>query len=363
MKSTSFFERILFGQVKFLESEEHLEFQYKFLASLIVFGAILTGIFVLGVPFNSVGAGYSHLYSMCMFTFAALLLWLCLRGRKHWFLPVAWAYEFICMLEYLSALIYVPEDQLRVFWYVVNVPGVFILLGKRTGWVITILSIAILLSANSHLSAPYSPNAVATYTLGMAYLGLFFHIYADRSISYFTRMRESNEELRYMASHDVLTGVMNARAYYEACERMIAAARRSSSPYAVLFVDLDHFKSINDTWGHAAGDLVLKTVANSLKSGIRLSDALGRIGGEEFSIFLPDTGLDNALTVGETLRRGLEELLPQIEGKPLKVTASIGVAVDVSSCRSMLEIQQEADQAMYKAKQGGRNRVTSFAEQ
>ena len=362
MDKATVMARILFGQVNFSEREEHLEFQYKFLALLIIFGSILTGIFVLAVPFNAVRAGYSHLYSMRIFTVTTLFLWLCLRGRKQWFLPVAWIYEGMCLLEYLSALVYVPEDPLRVLWYVVNVPGVFILLGKRSGWAITILSIATLLLANSHLSAPYSPNAVATYSLGMAYFGLFFHIYADRSISYFTRMRESNEELRYMASHDVLTGVMNARAYYEACERMIAAARRTYAPYAVLFVDLDHFKSINDTYGHAAGDVVLKSVANTLKSGIRISDALGRIGGEEFSIFLPNTGLDSALAVGETLRRTVENLLPQVERKPLRITASIGVAVDNNSCRSMFEIQQEADQAMYKAKQGGRNRVTSFAE-
>lgn len=143
---------------------------------------------------------------------------------------------------------------------------------------------------------------------------------------------------------------------------MIAAARRSSAPYAVLFVDLDHFKSINDTYGHAAGDVVLKAVAACLKSGIRGSDALGRIGGEEFSIFLSNTGLGSALAVGEALRRAVEELLPQIDGKPLKITASIGVAADQDSGHSMFEIQQEADQAMYRAKQGGRNRVTSIVE-
>lgn len=352
--------RALFGKVKFRENEEHLEFQFKFLSVLMVCGAILTGIIVLSVPFDASRPGYSHVYSMRIFTAATLFMWLCLRGRKHWFRPMAWTYEAVCMLEYLSALVYVPEDQLRVFWYVVNVPGVFILLGKKAGWAITVLSIAILLFANAHLAAPYSPNAVATYTLGMAYFGLFFHVYADRSISYFTRMRESNEKLRYMASHDMLTGVMNARAYYEACDRMITAVRRRAAPYAVLFIDLDHFKSINDTWGHAAGDTVLKSVAACLKSGIRHSDALGRIGGEEFSILLPDANLEGALALGETLRLSVEELLPQIGGKPLKITASIGVAVERDSGRSMFEIQQEADKAMYRAKQGGRNRVTSF---
>lgn len=360
MNPGSLSARILFGPVKFRDSEEHLEFQFKFLTVLMVCGALLTALFVVGVKFDASRSGYSHLDSMRLFIVLSTAHWLLLRGRKQWFRRIAWAYEALCMLEYLSALVYVPEDQLRVFWYMVNVPGVFILLGKRAGWAITLLSIAILLFANPHLSAPYSPNAVATYTLGMAYLGLFFHIYADRSISYFTRMRESNQKLRYMATHDMLTGVMNARAYYEACDHLIKGARRSAASYAVLFVDLDHFKSINDTYGHAAGDLVLKTVAACLKASVRHSDALGRIGGEEFSIFLPDTGLEGAVTLGETLRRAVEELCPQIDGKPLRITASIGVAVARDSGRSMFEIQQEADQAMYRAKQGGRNRVTSF---
>lgn len=353
-------DHALFGSVKFNVREEHLEFQFKFLSILLVCGAALTGFFLAGslLNFNKIDA--QHVLSMEVFTASSLVLSFLLRGRKEWFLPIAWVYEALCLAEGLSTVVFVTTDELRIFWLVTNVPGVFILLGKRAGWAITLLSVAAVLVANGHSTSPYSQNAVATYSLGMVYFAAFFHIYAARSISYFIRMRESNEQLAFMASHDTLTGVFNARAYYEACERMISAAVRSDSPFSVLFVDLDHFKMINDTHGHAAGDLVLKAVAQALASHLRQSDVLGRIGGEEFSVFLMNTDIKAATGVAETLRMTIENLLPSVGNHPLRVTASIGVAGPSHGKDSILDIQQRADKAMYAAKANGRNRVSIF---
>ncbi|MEO0317520.1 MAG: hypothetical protein RL404_1197, partial [Pseudomonadota bacterium] len=194
----------------------------------------------------------------------------------------------------------------------------------------------------------------------MIYFAVFFHAYARQSIWFFVRLRESNRELRELATRDMLTGVLNARAYYEICDSLIRVAQRNRAPYAVLFVDLDHFKSINDTHGHAAGDIVLKSVADCLSRSLRESDALGRIGGEEFSIFLPNTDRDGAVRLAEGIRSSIECLMPCIGERTLKVTASIGVARNQHSEQTMKEIQQQADQAMYRAKAGGRNRVSSF---
>jgi diguanylate cyclase (GGDEF)-like protein len=175
-------------------------------------------------------------------------------------------------------------------------------------------------------------------------------------------MRESNERLYHLAMHDTLTGVLNARAYYEVCDRLIASARRSQRPYSVLFVDLDHFKSINDHHGHAAGDLVLKAVAETLGQTLRESDVLGRIGGEEFSVFLPETSRDAAVIAAENLRAAVERLCPSIGGgERLRITASIGVAGNTREGEDMHVIQQRADQAMYHAKAAGRNRVSVFS--
>lgn len=352
---------LVFGRVRFDDSEEYLSFQYKLLCIVLVSGAFFTALFLLGEfsklnPLN----GSPHLYSMSAFTAAALVLWWCLRGRKQWLYPVAWAYESICILEYVSALVYVPQDELRVLWFFTNIPGVYILLGQRAGAVITSLCAVGLAIGNAYIPAPYSPNALATLLVAIAYQGVFFHLYGNRSISYFVRMRKSHEKLHHLATHDALTGALNARAYYSTCERITSLLKRQRQSFSIMFVDLDHFKSVNDKHGHAAGDVVLKSVANLLADSIRQSDVLGRIGGEEFSILLPGTSLKQALDIGETLRRKIEALMPEIETGALKVTASIGVAQSREAMVSMMEIQQRADQAMYEAKAQGRNRVSAL---
>jgi len=173
-------------------------------------------------------------------------------------------------------------------------------------------------------------------------------------------MRDYNARLQQMASHDPLTQVLNARAYYAACEQQIAQCTRSDLPYSVLFIDLDHFKAVNDTHGHAAGDEVLRVVACTLSRSLRSSDLLGRIGGEEFSIFLTDTPLSGALQLAEALRIEVEACRPQLENNPLRITASIGVATRSPNAQTMEVIQQLADAAMYEAKKAGRNRVSTL---
>lgn len=351
---------LLFGRVEFAESEEYLAFQFRFLTVLIISGALLTVLLLLGHAAGANPLDTPHVYSMWGFSSLAFAIWLALRGHKERFSTLAWAYELICLAEYTSALLLVPQDELRMLWFVVNIPGVYILLGRRAGLAITLLSIFALWRLNPLQPTPYSPNAIATATLAILYLALFFHVYASRSISYFVRMRQSNQQLRELASHDPLTGILNARAYYARCDQLIRLGQRERHPFAVIFIDLDHFKSINDTHGHAVGDAVLKAVALILSSRLRNSDALGRIGGEEFSVFLPNTDQEGALRVGENLRQAIATLAIPAAGQHLRVTASLGVAPGDAAQDDMQSLQHRADQAMYRAKAAGRNRVTLF---
>ncbi len=352
--------RFLFGRVTFAEREEDLEFRYKLVIVLMTSGALFTGLFILGTlsAVNPIHA--SHQKSMIFFTITTTVLWLVLRGHPERFKWVGWTYELAGLWEYTSSLIYVSSDELRLLWFFTNVPGVFILLGRRAGWVITIGTMLGLALGNAHLDRPYSPNAIATALFCLLYLGIFFHTYVGRTFSYFNRMRDYNARLQDLASHDPLTHVMNARAYYEACEQQIALSQRSLQPCSVLFVDLDHFKKINDTYGHAAGDEVLRTVAHTLRQQLRNSDLLGRIGGEEFSIFLPETALSGALKVAENLRAAIAQCPLNLNGLSLSITASIGVAARGDHIQSMQNIQQQADAAMYQAKKAGRNRVSTL---
>lgn len=356
------FNHWVFGNTSFAKHEEYDEFRYKLLLVLTLSGAVCTALFVLGEYFRLNRIETLHFYSMQVFTVGAMVLWWVLRGHKQWFVPLAWAYEILCLLEYTSSLWFVPGDELRLMWFFVNVPGVFLMLGNRVGWSVVALTIGILLVSNAFMPSPYSQNAMVTATLSLLYLGMFFHAFGARSVSFFQRMRDYNQQLEALASHDTLTGVLNTRAYYQECERLVAMARRNVQPFAVLFVDLDHFKKVNDTHGHAAGDAVLRSMAKCMGSTIRRTDVLGRIGGEEFSVFLPNTSRVGAVRLAESLRTTLEHCMPDIGNQRLKVTASIGVAVCDGQVQEMAVIQQRADEAMYVAKALGRNRVSVFED-
>jgi diguanylate cyclase (GGDEF)-like protein len=351
---------LAFGSVQFSEQEEYLEFRYKFLIVLMLTAAALTGLFILGLVSQINLIGWAHGRMMITFVTATLVLWLLLRGAPKRFKRIGWTYEVLSLCESASALIYVPVDELRVLWFYTNIPCVFILLGQRPGWVVTVLTMVGFIVGNNYLESPYSQSAMATGVLAMVYLGVSFHAYVDRSMSYFKRMRDYNNQLQDLASHDPLTRVFNAGAYYRACDQQIHASQRSNQPFAVLFIDLDHFKSINDTYGHAVGDDVLRTVAQTLRATVRRSDIVGRIGGEEFSVFLPNTQLHGAQQLAETLRVAIESIHIEVDGVRLKITASIGVAAKRFDQETMQAIQQHADQAMYEAKRGGRNRVSTF---
>lgn len=346
--------RLFFGPVEFGDTEQLREFQYKFLMVLLAFGALATLVFLVIGQDGPTAIPAAHVRAMTVFTTAASVLWLVLRGRKHLFLPVAWAYEAASVLEYVSIMVNVPDDELRILWLLTNIPGVYLLLGRLAGGIITALTAVAVIAGNPLLAAPYSPNAIATAVVTIVYLGAFFHAYSNQMLALFMRLRD-------FALRDTLTGVFNARAYYALCERLIRGADRSGRPYGVLFVDLDHFKAINDTWGHAAGDAVLKAVADCITRQVRAGDVVGRIGGEEFCVFLPDTEAKDALGLGERLRQAIELLRPLAGDQRVPITASIGVASRRDPHATMREIQREADQAMYLAKAAGRNRVSTVS--
>lgn len=169
-------------------------------------------------------------------------------------------------------------------------------------------------------------------------------------------LARANEELQGLAHRDALTGLHNRRWLQARLEDELARQRRSCQPLALLLLDVDHFKHVNDTLGHAEGDNVLKGVARCLQAGSRATDAAARFGGEEFVVLLPDTPLEGALAVAEKLRAAVA----QAPGMPLPVTISIGVAMALpGDGRAAAALLERADRALYAAKAAGRNRVVS----
>lgn len=353
--------QLLFGQVSFDESQEFYAFQYRLLVSLLAATPFFMGLYMIVSVVTSDALEETYLRIMLAYMAISWVLWWSLRNRSNRFWPVAWIFTVASQLMCVSALLYSPSDELRILWFYINIPGVFIVFGQRTGWIFTLLNSVLLLLINPLSRVPYSSTAIVNGVLTCLYLGVMFHAFLGRTLSFYKRMLAYNLELQKLANQDALTGLMNARAYYEAGDQLMRLSQRSGRPFAVLFVDLDHFKQINDTHGHDAGDEVLRTVAQTLKTRVRGSDLLGRIGGEEFSILLPDTEAVGAMQLGEVLRLAVESCQPQADHLTLHVTASIGVAVSDNAQATLFAIQKQADEAMYQAKQAGRNRVSMLA--
>ena len=171
-------------------------------------------------------------------------------------------------------------------------------------------------------------------------------------------MQRALQDLRYDAVTDALTGLHNRRHLGEYLPRELARAARGGDKLALLLFDLDHFKSVNDTFGHSAGDAVLTGVANILKSNIRAGDAVFRHGGEEFLVVLPETDVEGARQKAEALRSAIAEVRLEHTGRALgRQTASCGVAVFPLNGVREDELMRCADQALYAAKEAGRDRV------
>lgn len=174
-------------------------------------------------------------------------------------------------------------------------------------------------------------------------------------------LKAQNEELGHKATTDALSGLPNRAALDELLNREILTRLGRSKPLmlGVIMIDIDHFKSFNDTHGHAAGDAVIQAVAERLASSLRPSDTAARYGGEEFTVIMPLTTFEAMLIVAERLRSNVEALVIPWEGKELKVTISLGcAALEMANTEQDGDrLREEADQKLYEAKQAGRNRV------
>jgi len=198
-----------------------------------------------------------------------------------------------------------------------------------------------------------TPTPLSSLLLGLSEIGMslmsfgFVLMIVDKLIS----------ELNVLATRDALTALQNRRAFIEAAQAEFTRARRQGNPLALLMLDIDHFKCVNDEYGHAAGDEVLRAVARTVTPCLRDYDLFARFGGEEFVVLLPGTGFDEARRVAERLREAVANTQSWFEGRPICCTLSVGLAVMKGKHRDLDALIRESDLALYHAKTTGRNKV------
>ena len=171
------------------------------------------------------------------------------------------------------------------------------------------------------------------------------------------RMERENRDLAAKVRIDPLTGAYNRVALEERLAEEVARFQRYQRPFCILLIDLDHFKRINDSYGHPVGDTCLREVVSRLKQRLRASDLLARYGGEEFVVVLPETSIKDAWLAAEQLRKAIAETEFTLRGKRLPLTVSVGLSQALAADQGYLPLLSRADEAMYAAKRGGRNQV------
>ena len=234
----------------------------------------------------------------------------------------------------------------------------------NTNWKLVIFVPRELINSHSFLYQPLGQILAAIFILFLAVIALL-----GASITVQQKIRKQKDQqqlaiLAHQACIDALTGTNNRRNFYELGAKEFKQAQRQQTPLAALMLDADYFKKVNDTYGHAVGDLVLIDLAQTLISTLREVDLLGRVGGEEFAVLLPHTALDKALEVAERLREALAaRKVPLPEGGTLSFTVSIGLAMLTPEDKNLDKLFQKADLALYQAKEQGRNRVIGYQEE
>lgn len=171
-------------------------------------------------------------------------------------------------------------------------------------------------------------------------------------------INRQNEELQFLATRDPLTNALNRRSLFQGFDLVFADAKHKKGELSCLMVDIDHFKKVNDDYGHGVGDNVIKALGKVLLESSRPNDLVGRYGGEEFCIVLPDTDVKTATALGESMRRQIENLRNLDPSDLLRITSSFGVAAISRGVKDPAKLVDEADQALYQSKRNGRNKLT-----
>ncbi|MFT3890027.1 MAG: GGDEF domain-containing protein [Anaerolineales bacterium] len=202
-------------------------------------------------------------------------------------------------------------------------------------------------------------SQLVVHTLGFG-ASMQLQSYRRKSFKAYIDEKDAKEMVAYLANIDPLTKSLTRRQLFNIAESEFLRYARYRRPLSILVMDADHFKNINDSYGHHAGDIVLRSLSLVALEQKRAQDTFGRLGGEEFGLILPETNLEQARTVAERIQKTWEQSPVNLDGELIHSTVSIGVAEANTDDKSFDDVLRRADRMMYKAKEGGRNRV--FAE-
>ncbi len=260
------------------------------------------------------------------------------------------AYVLLTLLVYWFNAVTPPEARLGILYII---PVLLVTWTEGLAWgILFALVTTVYREATAWVQMPPDTPLVWRVVTGLAYLAVL-----GVAMAGLQTLRRSQAALARLVTQDPLTNVMNARAFADRLGQELDRNRRYPRPLALMYMDLDNFKVINDTHGHQTGDAVLRLVADAMRSSVRHADVVGRLGGDEFAVLMPETDSALADAAAKRLIVGLRNVF---KGTP-NVTASIGVVSCTATDASTDDLLRRADQAMYDAKKSGKDRVVQVA--
>ncbi|ERP87059.1 hypothetical protein Q666_03490 [Marinobacter sp. ES-1] len=271
-----------------------------------------------------------------------------------------WIYTFLILLfAFFLAIMLLPDASVAAFVWVLMMPVLaYLLLGRREGM---ILSVPFMLAGGVvyylYLGGVQSASGMIdllNLTLCGILMQIFMHMYE-------LRREEAEQKLVELARTDTLTGLANRSAFQSTLARTIAEGERSGTGFALVVMDIDHFKAVNDTFGHNAGDIVLRHIGRCLAERLRTTDYVGRLGGEEFGLILRDAKPAAAYELMDELRQRIARQQLTCGGANISVTASFGIAQWPEHGREAETLFSVADGCLYSSKRAGRNRIAPAA--
>ncbi|MBT8343668.1 MAG: diguanylate cyclase [Sulfurovum sp.] len=347
----------LYSGFKFTGDENLLQFKFTMLNSILIIVAFFSALFGLLSDLGINDIGPIHSKVNYIYSFLTITLIFFLRFSKKNYNLTAQALVIISLITFTSALIYVPQNEFRMIWFVLAIFGSYMISGKASGILATMASIIIILTVNIYVDLQLSEVAINSAILGLIIGSLLSYIYTNKITNHENSLKQQNSSLSVLASTDYLTGIMNRRMFNEISERYFQTAQKNELNLTLFLLDLDHFKKVNDTYGHQAGDQLLKRFVETIESILNKSDIFSRIGGEEFAILLSQTNSDDAYILAERIRKEIENDFITCEGKDIFVTTSIGISENRETDIEFENIFSRADMALYRAKHEGRNKT------
>jgi len=272
---------------------------------------------------------------------------------------------------FVFSVVLVDHDSPSIyFWALFFVVIPFSVAGLKYGLRISLLFVSAVLfvaiitansMTNNNIDGLFFARLLGTL-LGLLFIAYFYEYYRHEAYTSlnleFSERKQAEAKLEHMATHDPLTGVYNRQVLEQQLSDEINRANRYNHTLSIFMLDIDYFKPVNDTYGHQAGDTVLRSFAEVVGNSIRNTDFLARYGGEEFVVILPETPFTEAIELAERLCNLIaEHSCPIADHKELNITASIGVAAFPDYAKSWQDLLNVADNTMYAAKKAGRNQV------